>query len=168
HLGTPQVIAPLARLARAQPNAEVRDEAVEQYAGAPPQSPRSSCWWTDSRTTARPTSRWRPSSAWRTSPTGSGSRRCGRRPAPTRAATCGPKRDAAWKTTARASRGRSRGQPHRSVRPEEVERIDGDRPIGAEPVEVRFGHAPGGTHAADRLAGVDRVTRHDEHAAQVK
>src|SRR5437660_1004621 len=104
--------------------------------GAPPQSPRSSCWWTDSRTTARLTFKWRPSSAWRTCPTGSGSRRCGRQPAPTRVATCGPKRDAAWKTTARASRGRSRGQSHRSVRPEKVERIDGDRPIGSEPVQV--------------------------------
>src|SRR5213082_846465 len=39
HLGTPQIIAPLARLARAQPNAEVRDEAVEQYArSAAPES----------------------------------------------------------------------------------------------------------------------------------
>src|SRR5437773_956311 len=45
-------------------------------------------------------------------------------------------RNAAWKTTARASRGRSRGQSHRSVRPEEVERIDGDAPIGGEPVQV--------------------------------
>ena len=39
HLGDPQALAPLARLARAQPNPQVREEAVEQYArSAAPES----------------------------------------------------------------------------------------------------------------------------------
>src|SRR3981189_3258452 len=55
-----------------------------------------------------------------------------------------------------------------SVRPDEVERIDGNTPVRGEPVEVRLGHAPRRAPAADRLTDVDRVARRDEHAAQME
>src|SRR6266550_5136798 len=133
-------------------------------------SPPWSCWLTDSRTTARLTFRSRRSSAWRSCRTGSESGHCARQPALTRAVRYGPRRDAAWKRFARPSRGRwgARRETRRSVGPHQVERIDGDLPIGGEPVEVGFGHTPGRARVADRLANVDRVTRRHQHAAQVE
>src|SRR5207249_9928481 len=75
---------------------------------------------------------------------------------------------AAWKVTARLSRGWARREPRRSVRPDQVERIDGDPAIRTEPVQVCFRHSPARAYAADRLGDVDRITRHDQHAAEVK
>src|SRR6266545_4973593 len=64
--------------------------------------------------------------------------------------------------------GRRGGKGGRQVEPEETERIDGDAPVGGEPVKMRPGDPPRGAHAADELVAGDRVSGDDEGAAQVE
>jgi len=102
HMDDPRALAPLHAWRAPSRARRYERKRWSSTPGVHHPSPPSSSSWIESRTTRRPPSSWRQWSAWRSCRRGSGSQRCRRRPAFTRATGCGPRLCAAWRRPARA------------------------------------------------------------------